>query len=75
MDLVVCCKRRAGSHEHGRGSFHHVLGHDITSTASAAAYFAQLCSRQEHVRRVHDCLHVALLKPHARHIALATTHA
>lgn len=49
VDLVLCCKRASGSNDHGRGFFHHVLGHDITSTASAAAYFAQLCNRQEQV--------------------------
>ena len=51
IDLVVC--RKAGKDSFGpdqHGSFfHQVLGHDLTSTASAAAYFAELCNSTEEV--------------------------
>lgn len=46
---LVCLRKRGGTEE--REFFHHVLGNDVTSTASAAAYFAQLCTSAEKVRQ------------------------
>ena len=52
LDLVWCRKRASGSFaEQQKDFFHHVFGYDVTSTASAAAYFADLCTRTEKVPR------------------------
>ena len=51
IDLVWVRKTCPGSFDHRtRDFFHHVVGYDITSTASAAAYFASLCNTQPQVR-------------------------
>jgi hypothetical protein len=45
IDLVWVRKRaRLSFGEQNRDFFHHVVGYDVTSTASAAAYFAGMCS-------------------------------
>lgn len=51
IDLVVCRKAGKGAFgaEQNSSFFHQVLGHDLTSTASAAAYFAELCTSTEEV--------------------------
>lgn len=50
IDLVVCRKAGKGAFGEQHASFfHQVLGHDLTSTASAAAYFAELCNSTEEV--------------------------
>ena len=57
IDLVVCRKigkAAFGADQHA-SFFHQVLGHDLTSTASAAAYFAELCNSIEEVYIIASC--------------------
>ena len=50
IDLVWVRKRCKGSFgDTTRDFFHHVIGYDVTSSASAAAYFAAMCSSQPKV--------------------------
>ena len=50
LDLVWCQKRAKGAFgKRLQESYHHVVGHDVINTASAAAYFADLCTSGEEV--------------------------
>jgi hypothetical protein len=50
IDLVWCRKQGKGPFsEQSSSFFHQVIGHDLTSTASAAAYFAELSRNTEEV--------------------------
>jgi hypothetical protein len=59
IDLVVCKKAGKGAFAEQISSFfHQVHGHDLTSTASAAAYFAELCNSIEEVCTTSSVVHI-----------------
>jgi hypothetical protein len=50
IDLVWSRKRAKGAlGQQTRDFFHHVVGYDVVNTASAAAYFAEMCTNRETV--------------------------
>lgn len=53
IDLVLCIKETKGGFGDQKTAsfFHQVVGYDVCSTASLAAYFSDLCSDVEEVRR------------------------
>jgi hypothetical protein len=58
IDLVWVCKRQRSGGTFGgeaKSYFHHVLGNEVTSIASAAAYFASLCAGGEKARSYARC--------------------
>lgn len=59
IDLVWVRKTCPGSfNDTTQDYFHHVVGYDISSTASAAAYFASLCNAQPkvwHINQTYGC--------------------
>ena len=56
IDLVICNKETKGGFGDQKATsfFHQVVGYDVCSTASLAAYFSDLCSNSEEVCSIHD---------------------
>lgn len=64
IDLVLCIKEAKGGFGEQKTSsfFHQVVGYDVCSTASLAAYFSDLCSNSEQVRSRHYHLVCSLVR-------------
>jgi hypothetical protein len=70
VDLVWVRKRQRSGGSFGdeaKGFFHHVIGNDVSSIASAAAYFATLCAGAEKARPYAHC---ALHSVHTNRVML-----